>query len=82
MNKELKEELKIKKIEIVLQCAKELGNDAEICRDFHINRSSFYFWKKRYEKDGIDGNKIVLSESGIIAKTQWLKMSIHAISSV
>lgn len=55
MNKELKEELKIKKIEIVLQCAKELGNDAEICRDFHINRSSFYFWKKRYEKDGIDG---------------------------
>jgi hypothetical protein len=29
MNKELKEEFKIRKIEIVLQCVKELCNDAE-----------------------------------------------------
>ncbi|MDR2654829.1 MAG: helix-turn-helix domain-containing protein [Oscillospiraceae bacterium] len=39
----------------VLDLAEKLGNISEACRNSGMNRSSFYGWKKRYERFGVDG---------------------------
>lgn len=39
----------------VLELADEIGNVAEACRRFGVNRTSFYAWKRRYEREGLAG---------------------------
>jgi hypothetical protein len=39
----------------LLQIADDLGNVAKACRLCGIDRSSFYKYKKRYQKEGIKG---------------------------
>lgn len=37
---------------MVLEYVKSIGNAAEACRDLDIPNSSFYNWKKAYDKEG------------------------------
>jgi transposase len=39
----------------VLQLAERLGNVSEACRRSGMDRASFYVWRRRYERDGIEG---------------------------
>ncbi|MCH7820316.1 MAG: IS481 family transposase [Candidatus Marinimicrobia bacterium] len=55
MNKEVREELRIRRIWVVLEYARLSGNAAKACREFNVNRSSFYVWKKAFEIGGMDG---------------------------
>ena len=51
----VRDELKYRKKLLVLEYAGGIGNNAEACRDFNIPDSSFYEWKKAYEKEGKAG---------------------------
>ncbi|MCH8837906.1 MAG: IS481 family transposase [Candidatus Marinimicrobia bacterium] len=51
----VRDELKYRKKLLVLEYARGIGNNAEACRDFNIPDSSFYEWKKAYEKEGKAG---------------------------
>lgn len=52
MNKEVKEELRIRFKLMVLEYAELSGNAAKACREFEVNRSTFYKWKKAYDQEG------------------------------
>lgn len=41
----------------VLELARELGNVAEACRQWGMDRTSFYEWKRRFQTQGFDGLK-------------------------
>ena len=51
----VRDELKYRKKLLVLDYARGIGNNAEACRDFNIPDSSFYEWKKAYEKEEAGG---------------------------
>ena len=55
MNKEVKDILNQRRKLMVLEYAKTMGNAAEACRDLDIPHSSFYDWKKAYDKEGKEG---------------------------
>ena len=55
MKKEVREELRIRRIWVVLEYARLCGNAAKACREFEVNRSSFYVWKKAFEMGGMNG---------------------------
>ena len=50
MNKETRDELRVRFKQTVLEVAKVNGNTAETCREFGVAQSSFYEWKKRYDE--------------------------------
>ena len=41
----------------VLELAEQLGNVSEACRRGGIDRTSFYDWKRRFQREGLDGLK-------------------------
>ena len=51
----VRDELKFRKKLMVLEYARGMGSNAEACRDLSIPDSSFYEWKKAYEKEGKAG---------------------------
>ena len=53
----------------VLQLAEALGNVTEACRRRGMARPSFYEYKKRFEKDGLDGLKDMSSKPHSQPKT-------------
>ena len=55
MNQEVKDILNLRRKLFILEYAKAIGNSAEACREFDIPRSSFYDWKKAYDKDDKPG---------------------------
>ena len=55
MNKEVREELRIRRIWVVIEYARLCGNAAKACREFNVNISSFYVWKKAFELGGMGG---------------------------
>ncbi len=55
MNKEAREVLAARRKYAVLGYAETIGNVQEACRDFEVARSSFYRWKKVYDKEGKAG---------------------------
>ena len=55
MSKEIKEELGIRRKMTILEYARIFGNVAETCREFEVPRSSFYNWKKAFDKEGRAG---------------------------
>ena len=55
MKAEVREELRIRRIWTILEIARLCGNVAKVCREFEVQRSSFYEWKKAYELGGMDG---------------------------
>jgi len=52
MNKEVKEELRIRKKMMVLEFAERIGNVVKACREFEVPKSSFYEWKKKFHPEG------------------------------
>jgi len=55
MQKEVNEILKIRFKWIVLEFAREMGSVTKACREFDVPRSTFYEWKKAYDKEGKAG---------------------------
>jgi len=55
MKKEVKEALRIRFKMVVLEYAKLSGNAAKACREFEVNRSTFYKWKKAFDQEGRTG---------------------------
>ena len=53
----VRDELRFRKKLLVLEYTRGLGSNAKACRDFNIPDSSFYEWKKAYEKEGKAGLK-------------------------
>ena len=71
MNKEIKDYLRVNFKLFILELAKESGRVRKVCKDYGVNRTSFYNWKKKYKKEGRQGlyrkkpyaNKPFLNES-------------------
>lgn len=79
MLKEVKEELRIRRIWVILEYARLSGNAAKTCREFDINRSTFYKWKNAFEKGGgIDG----LRRKKPIAWSHPKKLSDEVVSKI
>jgi transposase-like protein len=55
MQKEVKEALRIRFKWAVVEYAQVCRNVAESCREFEVPRSTYYGWKKAYEKEGKAG---------------------------
>ncbi len=55
MKKEVKDAVNIHYKWSILEYSKVFGSVAEACRRFELSRSTFYGWKKAYEKEGKAG---------------------------
>jgi len=55
VTKEIKEYLKFRRKLFILNYTKEVGNTVNTLKEFGINKSTFYKWKKVYEAEGPDG---------------------------
>lgn len=55
MNKEVREELRIRRIHVALETARLCGDVAKACREFNVPRSSYYKWEKAFDVGGIGG---------------------------
>jgi len=55
VTKEIKEYLKFRKKLFILNYVKEVGNTTKALREFNIQKSTFYKWKKAYDKEGPNG---------------------------
>jgi transposase InsO family protein len=54
-SKEIKEYLKFRRKLFILNYTKEVGKTTKALKEFGINKSTFYKWKKAYEAEGPDG---------------------------
>ena len=52
MQKEVREILRIRFKLVVLEFAREIGSATKACREFEVPRSTFYDWKKAFDKEG------------------------------
>ncbi|MBC8485551.1 MAG: IS481 family transposase [Bacteroidetes bacterium] len=57
MNKEVQEIVNIRRKRVILEYAQGIGNARKACREFNVPRSSFYRWKKSFDREGIEGLK-------------------------
>ena len=55
MQKEVKEAFRIHFKWAILEYAREIGSATKACREFEVPRSTFYDWKKSYDKEGKTG---------------------------
>ena len=55
MSDEAQELVRMHRKKIILEYAIGIGNNRKACREFNINRSTFYNWKKTYDKEGFEG---------------------------
>lgn len=55
VTKEIKEYLKFRRKLFILNYIKEVGKTTKALKEFGINKSTFYKWKKAYEAEGPDG---------------------------
>ena len=55
MQKEVKEILRIRFKLMVLEFAMGIGSVTKACHEFNVPRSTFYDWKKAYDKEGKAG---------------------------
>jgi len=55
MQKEVREALQIRFKLVVLEYAREIGSATKACREFEVSRSTFYDWKKAFDKEGKAG---------------------------
>ena len=78
MKAEVREELRIRRIWTILEIARLSGNVAKVCREFEVQRSSFYVWKKAYESGGMDG----LRRKKPIENNQLRKLSQDAVDKI
>ena len=55
MNQEVKDVLNQRRKLFILEYAETIGNATNACREYNIPRSTFYDWKKAYDKEGNAG---------------------------
>ncbi len=53
----VRDELRFRKKVAVLGYARDVGSNTKALRNFEIPKSTFYLWKKTFEKEGISGLK-------------------------
>ncbi|MFC1583658.1 helix-turn-helix domain-containing protein [Candidatus Neomarinimicrobiota bacterium] len=46
---------------MVLAYARECGSNAKAWREFNVPKSTFYFWKKAFDREGKNGDSILSS---------------------
>ncbi len=51
----VRDELRFRKKLAILEYTRGIGSNADAIRDFNIPKSTFYDWKKTYEKEGKAG---------------------------
>jgi transposase len=61
MNPAVKEELRVRRLQVVLNIAAEGGCVRKLCKEFDIPKSTYYYWKKRYEEYGTHENCLLSS---------------------
>ena len=55
MTKEIKEYVSFRRKLTIINYARDIGSNIEAIRTFKISRSTFYKWKKAFDKDGPQG---------------------------
>lgn len=55
MHPKVKEELRVRKLQVVFDIAAETGNIRKLCKEYGIAKSTYYYWKKRYDVFGKSG---------------------------
>ncbi len=55
MQKEVREALRIRFKLAILEYGRGIGSVTKACREFKVPRSTFYEWKKVFEKEGKAG---------------------------
>ena len=55
MSDETQELVRMHRKRIILEYAIGTGNILKACQEFNVNRSTFYNWKKAYDKEGFEG---------------------------
>ena len=55
MQKEVKEAFRVRFKLAILEYAQGVGNVTMACREFEVPRSTFYGWKKAFDKEGKAG---------------------------
>lgn len=55
MTHEVKEELRVRTMQVIFDIAAVNGGVKKLCKEFGIARSTYYYWKKRYENEGKSG---------------------------
>jgi transposase InsO family protein len=55
MHPEVKEEFRVRRLQVVFDIAAVRGGVRKLCREFGIAKSTYYYWKKRYELLGKSG---------------------------
>jgi transposase InsO family protein len=78
MNQEVKDILNLRKKLFVLEYAKAIGNAAEAYLYLDILHSSFYDWKKAYDKEG----KAVLLRKKPVAKSHPRKLKQQVVDEI
>ena len=78
MNKEVRKELRIRRFWVVLEYARLSDNTAKACREFNVNRSSFYVWKKAFENGGM----VSLRRKKPIANNHPRKLSQEVVDKI
>ena len=66
MHPEMKEEFRVRRLQVVFDIAAVRGGVRKLCREFGIAKSTYYYWKKRYEllgKSGLYRHKPILYSS-------------------
>ncbi|MFC2142130.1 helix-turn-helix domain-containing protein [Acidobacteriota bacterium] len=78
MQKEVKEALRIRFKWAVMEYAQVCCNVAEACREFEVPRSTFYGWKKAFDKEGKAG----LARKKPIAKNHPRSLSQDVVDKI
>jgi transposase InsO family protein len=55
MSDEAQQLVRMHRKRIILEYAIGTGNILKACQEFNVNRSTFYNWKKAYDKEGFEG---------------------------
>jgi len=78
MNKDVRDALKVRFKMTVLEYARLCGNAAMACREFEVQRSTFYTWKTAYDADGEAG----LVRKKPIARSHPRQLSPDAVEKI
>jgi transposase InsO family protein len=78
MQKEVREILRIRFKWAVLEYARGIGSVTKACREFEVPRSTFYEWKKAYDKEGKAG----LARKKPIARNHPRQLSKDAVDKI
>ncbi len=78
MQKEVREAFRVHFKWTVLEYARKIGSVKKTCRELEVPRSTFYEWKKAYDKEGKAG----LARKKPIARSHPGRLSQEAVDKI